>query len=300
MATLAQHLAAKSFLLLDDSPHQRRLAAEVMRAAGATRLVQSASVPEALEAMRSTPVDVVMTDWQMAPVDGLTFTRAIRRGDYFAGMRRLPIILITSRMSASDIEEARLAGVDEYLAKPFTTAGLLERLNAVFFHRRPFIDSNIYCGPCRRRKTLPEYSGPKRRLFDEEASVAEGEVAKLKRQLAQVKLARASALMKEFKPGDRLKIRETFLAAQDVEAIARELNDALMLTAATSLLRYIKAVGASPRFDAKVIEAHAEALSQIISLPDLPASMRERVREALTQLVAKKLERASQERPVNV
>ena len=62
--------------------------------------------------------------------------------------------------------EARDAGVNEFMAKPLTARGVLERLALVIDHPRPFIRSDDYFGPDRRRRTDPRYDGPWRRAGD--------------------------------------------------------------------------------------------------------------------------------------
>ena len=62
--------------------------------------------------------------------------------------------------------EARDAGVNEFMAKPITARGVLERLALVIDHPRPFIRSDDYFGPDRRRRHDPKYAGPWRRASD--------------------------------------------------------------------------------------------------------------------------------------
>ena len=58
---------------------------------------------------------------------------------------------------------ARIAGVDEYVIKPFSTGSLTARLESVVLSRREFIDGKTYVGPCRRRKLVVDYAGARRR-----------------------------------------------------------------------------------------------------------------------------------------
>jgi two-component system, chemotaxis family, chemotaxis protein CheY len=64
------------------------------------------------------------------------------------------------------VGEARDAGVNEFLAKPLTARGVIERIHQVVENPRPFVRSDDYFGPDRRRRADPAYRGPKRRSTD--------------------------------------------------------------------------------------------------------------------------------------
>ena len=62
--------------------------------------------------------------------------------------------------------EARDVGVNEFLSKPVTARGVLERIAQVVDNPRPFVRSAGYFGPDRRRRADPNYNGPRRRASD--------------------------------------------------------------------------------------------------------------------------------------
>jgi two-component system chemotaxis response regulator CheY len=66
------------------------------------------------------------------------------------------------------VNEARDAGVTEFLTKPLTARGVVERLHQAIDNKRPFIRSSSYFGPDRRRRTDANYDGPWRRDTDAE------------------------------------------------------------------------------------------------------------------------------------
>jgi PleD family two-component response regulator len=101
----------------------------------------------------------------MAPVDGVEFARMIR-GLPDNVMSMVPIIMITGQLTLARINEARNAGVNEFVAKPITARAIVERLFQIIQHPRPFVRTDSYFGPDRRRKQDPDYQGPKRRSTD--------------------------------------------------------------------------------------------------------------------------------------
>ena len=123
----------------------------------------------AFRAIREQPVDIALADFHLSGMDGVEFTRQVRRSpvspDPF-----LPIIMITGHSERTRVEEARDAGVTEFVAKPLTARALLARIEAVIFRPRPFIRSRTYFGPDRRRRADPGYSGPMRRATDAKAA----------------------------------------------------------------------------------------------------------------------------------
>lgn len=71
--------------------------------------------------------DVIVLDVMMPGIDGLEVARRLRAE---ADTRAIPIILLSAKAQASDIQ-AGLAVADEYVTKPFEPLELLERVNSV-------------------------------------------------------------------------------------------------------------------------------------------------------------------------
>lgn len=78
------------------------------------------------------------------------------------------MVLITGYSAWSRVEEARDAGVTEFLVKPFTANDLAKRIAHVINKPRDFIETQDFFGPDRRRRSpqAAGYNGPMRRTDD--------------------------------------------------------------------------------------------------------------------------------------
>ena len=153
-------------LLVDDNHHMRVLLTEILRAIGVKQIYEANDGAEALALMRGHAIDIVMTDLSMQPMDGIDFVRLLRNSPDSPN-QMCPVIMITGHSTQRRVTEARDAGVNEFLAKPLTARGVLDRIGMVIDHPRPFIRTDDYFGPERRRRADPRYTGPWRRRTDE-------------------------------------------------------------------------------------------------------------------------------------
>jgi two-component system chemotaxis response regulator CheY len=158
-------LANVQILIVDDNRQMRFLVRSILRAAGLFRATEAESASEALNALGRLRIDLTILDWHMAPVDGLTLAKQIRRGD--GGASDMPIVMLTAHTERSRVAAARDAGVHGIVRKPISTQLLLDRVGAALTDTRNFIRSTNYIGPDRRHVQRADYSGPKRRSTDE-------------------------------------------------------------------------------------------------------------------------------------
>ncbi len=82
--------------------------------------------PEGLRKAQSGRFDLVLLDIMLPGMDGFAICNEIRRVD-----RQQPIIMLTARTSDDDILQGLTLGADDYIAKPFSVAQLLLRIQAV-------------------------------------------------------------------------------------------------------------------------------------------------------------------------
>ena len=119
---------AARLLLVEDTPVNREVVLGMLDMLG--HIVQAVENGRlAVEAVAQERYDLVLMDCQMPEMDGFTATATIRQQEREAGgHRHLPIIALTANAMEGDRARCLAAGMDDYLAKPFTMAQLSEML----------------------------------------------------------------------------------------------------------------------------------------------------------------------------
>lgn len=113
-------------LAVDDDPLSLKLLAKHLESGGHT-VTTASNGKQALALALETSPQIVVTDWMMPELDGLEFTRALRR---FGSGRTIYVLVLTSQEQEERVVEAFEAGVDDYVTKPFNPKVLLARVRA--------------------------------------------------------------------------------------------------------------------------------------------------------------------------
>lgn len=115
-------------------------------------------------------VDLIISNWDMSPVDGMMLLRWVRRHKDSPD-RFVPFCMISAYSEKKRVQMAREMGVTEFMTKPFSIQGICEKLQLIIEHPRQFVHNSSYFGPDRRRQALP-YKGENRRILtDKDDSV---------------------------------------------------------------------------------------------------------------------------------
>src|SRR4051812_23635034 len=112
-------------LVVDDSPLSRRLSRGILERAGMTVLEAPGGGAALALLGLDAAFDLVLFDWQMLPVTGYAFARAVRAQPRFA---RLRLIMLTVETGPAYHRQAIAAGAEAVLVKPLTAVGLADAL----------------------------------------------------------------------------------------------------------------------------------------------------------------------------
>lgn len=120
-------LRSNLVLIAEDNPTlQRLLEFHCNRAGFEVQVLDSCC--QIVEAVAEGDYAVIFMDWNLLDEDGLECTRRIRELEQRSG-NHVPIIAITGNVMPGDRERCLSAGMDDYLAKPFTRAEFVAVLN---------------------------------------------------------------------------------------------------------------------------------------------------------------------------
>jgi signal transduction histidine kinase/ActR/RegA family two-component response regulator len=125
----ARHISRGCSVLLVEDNAVNRLVAEAMLEQAGCVVRHAATGAEALLVMEREPIDLVLMDCQMPVMDGFEATRRLREREMAVGAEaRLPVVALTANAIQGDREACLAAGMDDYLAKPFSRDALLRVL----------------------------------------------------------------------------------------------------------------------------------------------------------------------------
>jgi len=112
-------------LIVDDTDTVRRILVTLVKRIGFTKVDVAPNGMDALFKMKTKKYGLVISDWQMEPVDGFALLKTIRSDPELAAT---PFIMITLYSDVEKVIAARNAGVNAFISKPFTAKMLKEKM----------------------------------------------------------------------------------------------------------------------------------------------------------------------------
>jgi two-component system, response regulator PdtaR len=235
---LAPHV--ERVLIVDPYSVSADLMASLMRNIGARRVDVLEKTHEALRSADALNPQLVLTELSGAGIDGVEFTRALRRSTM--GCRKAPVIVVSAESTAERIKAARDAGAHEFLKKPFSAGDLFRRVENVMLKPRRWVEAVIYVGPDRRRFNSGQYKGPRKRRADGAGPAP----TPAERVQDALKVLRSALLQAHQDPAQA----ERAIAAQieELTTIALRAGDPRLVHAVADLDAYLAALprGATP------------------------------------------------------
>src|SRR5208337_3153817 len=112
-------------LIVDDFLTMRRIVRKILRDLDFQNILEAEDGTAALDILKTTKVDLIVSDWNMPKMTGLELLKEVRGNDSF---KDTPFLMVTAEAQKENIEEAVKARVSNYIVKPFTAAILEEKL----------------------------------------------------------------------------------------------------------------------------------------------------------------------------
>jgi class 3 adenylate cyclase len=173
-------------LVVDDSEDNRDMLVRRLRRQGHEVLAASGGRP-ALEALRATPVDLVLLDVMMPDLDGYAVLQHLKADP---ALRDIPVLMISALDELDSVVRCIELGAEDYLGKPFEPVLLRARIGACLEKKR------LHDREARHRRELAEWNRTLERRVAEQVAQLD-RLGRLKRffspQLAELIVAGGAA-----------------------------------------------------------------------------------------------------------
>ncbi len=121
-------------LIIDDMQAIRELVKKHLRGFGFQNITEAVDGEEGLflltqHQLKGQPFQLVISDWNMPKIEGVDLLKLVRAKPEFLN---LPFLLLTSESERDQVTEAVLAGVSQYVVKPFSAKTLEDKLRVVW------------------------------------------------------------------------------------------------------------------------------------------------------------------------
>ena len=114
-------------LIVDDEEDIRTVARLGLAAGGGMAVIETGSGEDAVELARAERPDVILLDVMMPGMDGPTTLAALRAD---ADTAAIPVVFLTAKVLASEVDRLRALGAAAVLPKPFDPLELADQLRA--------------------------------------------------------------------------------------------------------------------------------------------------------------------------
>ena len=116
-----------TILVIDDERAIREMVVMALEKEGFSCL-EASDAHKAESLINESAPDMLLLDWMMPGINGVDFTRKLRRHDE---TRELPIIMLTAKTEEEDLIRGLESGADDYITKPFSPRALIARIQAL-------------------------------------------------------------------------------------------------------------------------------------------------------------------------
>lgn len=174
-------LKALTVLVVDSSVFTLRLMGSIMKGLEVGKTLTVHDVDEAIsiltltasmsdDSARGNEIDMILCDLDPAHGSGQKLIKFIRSHSKDR-IRFIPFIMMSGYAESRQVEQARDWGVNEFLSKPFSVNTIAGRILAVIDRPRPFLQTDDFFGPDRRRKKQTYFGEERRHSTNDDVKV---------------------------------------------------------------------------------------------------------------------------------
>ncbi len=115
-------------MIVDDYSTMLRILRNLLRQLEFNNVDEANNGDEALQKLREGSYNLIISDWNMAPMTGLDLLKHVRAD---AKLKHIPFIMVTAESKTDNVIAAKQAGVSNYIVKPFNAETLKSKMSSV-------------------------------------------------------------------------------------------------------------------------------------------------------------------------
>ncbi len=266
--------------IVEPNKFEAQIMVDLLRNAGVDKVKVVADQNAAFELLEVYNANVVITSFEMQPLDGAAWTRLYRRNHKLPG-RKQAIFVTSGAFSLAMAEQCRHAGANALIGKPISAKVLMATITKVLTKPREFIDAEGYVGPCRRAGIVTAGAPKKRRQADDTVE-AKAPVLTLEKAVEALAVATAAYA------ADSRHVDSCEAALRFVQAYAVNAGDGPLMRACAAFALQVTASRSQRNEAARLaLETCATGVVELVALEGSQAEAREAIAENVRQAVAR-------------
>jgi len=127
------HFKDKTVLVVDDAAFIRSMVIRSLQERNISKVKEAVDGRQALAALHTHQYDLVISDLHMPEVDGFELLLEMKMDEHLS---KIPFLLLTSDVSVETVKKAIENGISDFLAKPFRSEQLLEKVDKLLVSKK--------------------------------------------------------------------------------------------------------------------------------------------------------------------
>jgi two-component system chemotaxis response regulator CheY len=115
-------------MIVDDYSTMLRILRNLLRQLEFNNVEEATNGGDALQKLRESPYNLIISDWNMQPMTGLELLKEVRAD---TKLKHIPFIMVTAESKTDNVIAAKQAGVSNYIVKPFNAETLKTKMASV-------------------------------------------------------------------------------------------------------------------------------------------------------------------------
>ncbi len=115
-------------LIVDDYKTMLRIINNLLKQLGFSNVDEATDGTMALSMLQNKKYGLIISDWNMEPMTGLQLLKEVRANQNTSS---IPFIMVTAESKTENVIEAKKAGVNNYIVKPFNADTLKTKMSTV-------------------------------------------------------------------------------------------------------------------------------------------------------------------------